>query len=184
MSFAPAPTTLSDVWTSFYRDDPSFPHQDPSFPHADPLFPRGDTSFPRNDTSFRRVDASIRCVPTTYPPVRTLIRSGPTMIQGVPTTIQAVPKSSATRVTRKGGAEAAFWRSAVWLPAEAARVADRLAGIGPTDATRDGEGVIDGTAGSRGVNGCGGTPTKRASAYSLLSTCASALPFNLSPTGC
>ena len=39
-------------------------------------------------------------------------------------------------------AEAAFWRSAVWLPAEAARAADRRAGICPTDATlQDGDGV-------------------------------------------
>ncbi|MCI0557964.1 MAG: hypothetical protein MN733_05670, partial [Nitrososphaera sp.] len=42
-----------------------------------------------------------------------------------------------TRVRREGRAEAAFWRSAVWLPAAAARVADRPAGIGLTiDATR------------------------------------------------
>jgi hypothetical protein len=32
-------------------------------------------------------------------------------------------------------AEAAFWRSAVWLPAEAARAADRPAAWAPTDAT-------------------------------------------------
>ncbi len=61
-----------------------------------------------------------------------------------------------TRVRWKGRAEAAFWRSAVWLPAEAARVA----GIGPYPSDRDGDG---GTAFSRG-DACGGTPKKRASA--------------------
>ena len=46
--------------------------------------------------------------------------------------IMIPPTSSARKAER---AEAAFWRSAVWLPAEAARAADRPAGIGPTDAT-------------------------------------------------
>ena len=66
-------------------------------------------------------------------------------------------------------AEAAFWRSAVWLPAEAARAADRPAGIGPADATLPigMETALSMARLGAEVNACGGTPTKRASALSL-----------------
>ena len=63
-------------------------------------------------------------------------------------------------------AEAAFWRSAVWPPTEAARAADRFAGIGPTDATLP-IGMETALSMARllaEVDACGGTPTKRASA--------------------
>ena len=70
------------------------------------------------------------------------------------------------RVRRKGRAKAAFWRSAVWLLAEAARAADRPAGIGPADAPLPigmEAALLMARLGAEG-NACGGTPTKRASA--------------------
>ena len=72
---------------------------------------------------------------------------------------------------QNGKAEAAFWRSAVWLPAEAARAPDRPAGIGPADATRPIKMETALPMGRLGpaVSACGGTPTKQASA--LLPVC-------------
>jgi hypothetical protein len=89
----------------------------------------------------------------------------------------AKKRDAGTRVRRKGRADAAFWRSAAWLPAEAARAADRFAGIGPTDATLP---IRMETALSMArllaeVNACAGTPQSRLRPYSLDSTNLSAL---------
>ncbi len=58
---------------------------------------------------------------------------------------------NARKTERWGGRRFLAFRH--WLPAEAARVADRPAGIGlqmPARSDRDGDGVIDGTTGTKG----------------------------------
>ena len=67
----------------------------------------------------------------------------------------------------EGRAEAAFWRSAVWLPAEAAvrRIALRASALQmplPIGMT-----VLSMARLGAEVNACGGTPTKRTSAGAI-----------------
>ena len=66
-----------------------------------------------------------------------------------------------TNARKADRAEAAFWRSAVWLPAEAAGVPERPAGIGPTDPTLPIGMETPFSMAQLGaeMSACGGTPT-------------------------